>query len=179
MSLRVLSYVAIGYVYLQVVLEWYPWSRPLSRRLGSLVLDPLGSMAAAVLDAVPNLIFIALLVLVTRYLLKLVRLFFAGIAGGTITLANFDREWAWPTYRIVRFVAVAFAVVVAYPYIPGSQLARLSGRVDLHRRDLLPGLLLVHFQPDRGIQHDLPAGVPGRAIGSRWATSREMSRKAG
>lgn len=126
-SLRVLSYAAIGYVYLQVVLEWYPWSRPLARRLSSLVLGPLGSMAAAVLDAVPNLVFIALLALVTRYVLKLVRLLFAGIAGGTISLANFDREWAWPTYRIVRFVAVAFAVVVAYPYIPGSTSPAFQG----------------------------------------------------
>jgi len=126
-SLRILAYAAIAYVYVQVVLEWYPWSRPLSRRLSSLVLGPLGNMASAVLDAVPNLIFIAILVLVTRYLLKLVRLFFAGIAGGTITLANFDREWAWPTYRIVRFMAVAFAVVVAYPYIPGSTSPAFQG----------------------------------------------------
>jgi hypothetical protein len=28
-------------------------------------------------------------------------------------------EWAVPTYRIVRFAVVAFAVIVAYPYIPG------------------------------------------------------------
>jgi small-conductance mechanosensitive channel len=126
-SLRVLSYVAIGYVYLQVVLELFPWSRPLSRRLGTLLLGPLGSMVSAALDAVPNLIFIALLVLVTRYLLKLVRLFFAGIASGNITLANFDREWAAPTYRIVRFFALAFAAVVAYPYIPGSTSPAFQG----------------------------------------------------
>ncbi len=126
-SLQVVSYVAVVYLYLHVILELYPWSRPLSRRLSTVLLEPLGSMASGVLDAVPNLIFIALLVLVTRYLLKLVRLFFAGIAGGTITLVNFDREWAWPTYRIVRFVAVAFAVVVAYPYIPGSTSPAFQG----------------------------------------------------
>jgi small-conductance mechanosensitive channel len=126
-SLRVLSCVAIAYVYLQVVLELYPWSRPLSRRLSAVFLGPLGSMASAVLDAVPNLIFIAILVLVTRYLLKLVRLFFDGIASGTIALAKFDRDWAWPTYRIIRFAAVAFAVVVAYPYIPGSTSPAFQG----------------------------------------------------
>jgi small-conductance mechanosensitive channel len=126
-SLRALSYAAIGYVYLHVVLELYPWSRPLSRRLGTIFLGPLGSMASAMLEAVPNLIFIAILVLVTRYLLKLVRLFFSGIAAGTITMGNFDRDWALPTYRIVRFVVVAFAVVVAYPYIPGSQSPAFQG----------------------------------------------------
>jgi small-conductance mechanosensitive channel len=84
-------------------------------------------MGAATLDALPNLIFVAILIVVTRYLLKLVRLFFSGIADGTITLANFDRDWAWPTYRIVRFLAVAFAAVVAYPYIPGSSSAAFRG----------------------------------------------------
>jgi small-conductance mechanosensitive channel len=126
-SLRVLSYVAILYAYLQMVLELFPWSRPLSRGMSANFLGPLGNMVSAVLDAVPNLIFIAVLVLVIRYLLKLVRLFFAGIASGTITLANFDREWAWPTYRIVRFAAIAFAVVVAYPYIPGSTSPAFQG----------------------------------------------------
>lgn len=125
--LRILSYAAIGYASLHAVLELYPWSRPLARRLSSLILGPLGSMASAVLDAVPNLIFIAILSLVTRYLLKLVRLLFAGIASGNIVLAKFDRDWAWPTYRIVRFVAIAFAVVVAYPYIPGSQSPAFQG----------------------------------------------------
>jgi small-conductance mechanosensitive channel len=126
-SLRTLSYVAIVYVYLQVVLELYPWTRPFSRRLSAIFLGPLGNMVSAVLDAVPNLIFIAILVLVTRYLLKLIRLFFAGVANGTITLANFDREWAWPTYRIIRFFALAFAAVVAYPYIPGSTSPAFQG----------------------------------------------------
>ena len=126
-SLRVLAYAAIAYIFLQIVLELYPWSRPLSRRLSTIFLGPLGSMASAVLDAVPNLVFIGILVFVTRYLLKLVRLFFSGIDSGTIALANFDRDWAWPTYRIVRFVAVAFAVVVAYPYIPGSTSPAFQG----------------------------------------------------
>jgi small-conductance mechanosensitive channel len=48
------------------------------------------------------------------------RLFFTGIERGRIRLANFDREWSRPTYKIVRLLIISFAVVVAYPYIPGS-----------------------------------------------------------
>ena len=124
---RVLSFVVIAYVYLHVVLELLPWSRPLSRQLSAIFLSPLGDMASAVLDSVPNLVFLAFLGLVIRYLLKLLRLFFTGIAGGSIALTNFDRAWAWPTYRIVRFLTIAFAVVVAYPYIPGSTSAAFQG----------------------------------------------------
>ena len=125
--LRTAVLVAVGYVYFQVVLELFPWSRPLSRRLGAIVLGPLASIGTAVLDAVPNLIFIAVLVLLVRYLLKLVHLYFSGIDSGTITLAGFDSDWAWPTYKIIRFATIAFTVVVAYPYIPGSHSPAFQG----------------------------------------------------
>lgn len=57
----------------------------------------------------------------------MLRLFFAGVETGTATFAGFDREWAWPTYRIVRVFVIAFAVVVAYPYVPGSGSAAFQG----------------------------------------------------
>ena len=55
------------------------------------------------------------------------RLFFSAIARGSIRLTNFAPEWAWPTYKIARFAIVAFGVIVAYPYIPGSESAAFKG----------------------------------------------------
>ncbi|HLF95923.1 MAG TPA: mechanosensitive ion channel domain-containing protein [Methylococcaceae bacterium] len=126
-ALQVLSVLAIVYVYLNLALGLFPWTRPLGQRLLALVLDPLADMGAAILAAVPNLVFIAVLILVTRYVLKLTRLFFAGVDQGTIALRDFDRDWAWPTYKIARLLVIAFAVVVAYPYIPGSESEAFKG----------------------------------------------------
>jgi small-conductance mechanosensitive channel len=42
-------------------------------------------------------------------------------------LRGFDPEWAWPTYRIARAVVLVFAVVVAYPFIPGSSTEAFKG----------------------------------------------------
>lgn len=125
--LRVVSALMIVYLYLDLVLGLYPWTRPLAQRLFSIVLDPLRTMGAALLDTLPNLVFITLLVIVIRYGLKLIRLFFAGIDQATITVSGFDREWTWPTYKIVRVLVVAFAIVVAYPYIPGSESEAFKG----------------------------------------------------
>ena len=126
-SLRVLAIVAVVYAYLQVVLELYPWSRPLSRHLTAMFLDPLASMGVSFLEALPNLVFLVVLTLLTRYFLRLLKLFFSGVEKGTVALAGFDPDWAWPTYRIIRLLVVAFAVVVAYPYIPGSRSAAFQG----------------------------------------------------
>jgi small-conductance mechanosensitive channel len=113
--------VLVGvYVYLQNVLPRFPWTRSIGNRLSAIVVDPLRTMATGVISEIPDIVFLVILVLVTRYLLKLIRLFFGSVAGGTVTLANFDPDWAWPTYRLLRLLVIAFAVVVAYPYIPGS-----------------------------------------------------------
>jgi len=55
------------------------------------------------------------------------RLYFSGLEHGTIALAGFDREWALPTYKIARWLIIAFALVVAYPYIPGSGSEAFKG----------------------------------------------------
>jgi len=84
-------------------------------------------MGEGILTAIPDLIFLVMLFLVARYVLKTIRLFFDGLAQQTITLAGFEPEWAWPTYRLVRVVVIVFAAIVAYPYIPGSQTDAFKG----------------------------------------------------
>jgi len=126
-TFSVLSVVVIVYVYLNFVLGLYPWSRPLAQHLFALLLHPLYTIGTTVLNALPNLVFLIILVLLTRYGLKVTRFFFAGLAQGTITLTNFDRDWAWPTYRIIRVLIIAFTLVVAYPYIPGSGSEAFKG----------------------------------------------------
>jgi small-conductance mechanosensitive channel len=126
-AVNTITQLVLVLVYLEFVLVLWPWTRPLSKRVLVLVIDPLQTMAAAIFDAIPGLIFIAILALITRYVLKVAHLFFSAIAVGSIRITDFEREWAWPTYRIVRLLAIVFAVVVAYPYIPGSDSAAFKG----------------------------------------------------
>lgn len=115
------------YFYLNYILGLYPWTRGFADWLFDLILSPLQIMGAALLADVPDLIFLVILYYVVRYVLRMIRAFFDGIAQGAIKLRSFERDWAWPTYRILRVVVVIFAVVVAYPYIPGSQSEAFKG----------------------------------------------------
>jgi small-conductance mechanosensitive channel len=125
--LGALSVLVVAYVYLNLVLALYPWTRPLAARLFEIFFDPLGDLVMGFLDALPNLVFVAVLVIVTRYVLKLTRLYFAGIEQGAITLGKFDRDWALPTYKIARLGIIACALVVGYPHIPGSSSEAFKG----------------------------------------------------
>ncbi|MCU0291547.1 MAG: mechanosensitive ion channel family protein [Thermoanaerobaculaceae bacterium] len=124
---RVVATLVVLYVYLHFVLGSFPWTRWMASRLGDWVVGPLRVMAAAALAELPNLIFLVVLTVVVRYVLRLLKLFFEAVAEGRVELDAFDRDWATPTYKIVRLAVIVFALVVAYPYIPGSDSAAFKG----------------------------------------------------
>jgi small-conductance mechanosensitive channel len=124
---RALAIIVIGFVYLQYVLGLFPWTRGTGTRLVEYVLDPLGTMARGIVAVIPDLLFLAVLFLVTRYLLKVVHLFFASVGRGEVKFADFEPEWADPTYKLLRVAIVALTLVVAYPYIPGSGSEAFKG----------------------------------------------------
>lgn len=46
---------------------------------------------------------------------------------GTLTLPGFNKDWAIPTFKIVRFLIIAMAVIIIYPYLPGSDSKAFEG----------------------------------------------------
>jgi small-conductance mechanosensitive channel len=126
-GLRFFVVIIVLYFYLNTLLGLYPWTRPAALILFELILNPVRSLWLGFLRSLPNLVFLAILYLVVRYILKLTRTFFKGVEGGRIKLQSFDRDWAAPTYKIVRLLIIAFSLVIAYPYIPGSDSGAFKG----------------------------------------------------
>ena len=78
----VLVALVAGYLYLNYVLVLFPWTRALGRSLTSILLQPLKTLATGFLAFIPDLVFLIILALITRWALRLVRLFFARVATG-------------------------------------------------------------------------------------------------
>lgn len=124
---RGLLILAAVLIYLRLVLALFPWTRELAERLLAIVLAPLAAITRGIVADIPDLAFLAILFLVVRYGLKLTRFFFDGVAREAVTISGFHPQWASPTYKILRIAITAFALVVAYPYIPGSESAAFKG----------------------------------------------------
>jgi len=124
---RVLFILVLTYSYLNTVLGLFPWTRPAALVLFDLVLNPLESLWKGFVGSLPDLAFLVILFLILRYILKLTHMFFNQVARGRIKLRNFDADWALPTHKIVRFLIIAFSIVIAYPYIPGSDSMAFKG----------------------------------------------------
>ncbi|MBK7744091.1 MAG: mechanosensitive ion channel family protein [Betaproteobacteria bacterium] len=115
------------YLTLDIALAQFPGTRGVAVSLLDLVVGPITLMGRGLVSSIPGLVFLLILVLVTRYVLRTLRMLFSAVEQGSVTLKGFDRDWAMPTYRIVRLLVVAFAVVVAFPYIPGSHSDAFKG----------------------------------------------------
>ncbi len=126
-AVRVLVVLLLLYVYLTTVLGVFPWTRGLSATLLEAVLSTLKAIGLAFSAFVPDVISIAVIVIVTRFIIKLISLLFAGIERGAITFPGFYQEWAQPTYKIVRFLVIVFAAIAIFPYIPGSESPAFRG----------------------------------------------------
>jgi small-conductance mechanosensitive channel len=124
---KLLLILAVIYGFMTMVLNLFPWTRYYSTTLLQLILDPLAAMGRGVVGYLPSLFFLLMLYFVTRYLLKMMYSFFDAINRQNLRFASFESEWAWPTYRIIRVIVIIFAIVIAYPYIPGSDSAAFKG----------------------------------------------------
>jgi small-conductance mechanosensitive channel len=112
--------LTILYFFINLVLNLFPWTRYVSQNLLGYVTNPLFSIVKAIIDYLPDLFFLIILFFVVRYLLRITHAFFKELDHGHIRFKGFEAEWAFPTYRIIRVFMIIFAVVVAYPYMPGS-----------------------------------------------------------
>lgn len=126
-ALKTIGYVVLTLVFAGFVLRQWPATRGMAHGIGGFITDPLKTMWSGFAANIPSLAFLLVLFLVVRVLLRIIRMFFESVERGTVTLSGFDADWSQPTYKIVRVFVIAFAIVVAYPYIPGSQTEAFKG----------------------------------------------------
>ncbi len=120
-AVRLIATLLLLYFYISTVLGVFPWTKGVSAQLFGAVFSTLRAIGQAFVSYVPDVISIIVIVVVTRYIIKLIHLIFSGIERGAITFPGFHRDWAWPTYKIVRFLVIVFGAIAVFPYIPGSR----------------------------------------------------------
>jgi small-conductance mechanosensitive channel len=114
-------------VFINYILSLFPWTNSFAVYLFNLVVEPILHLGRSFIDYIPQFIFLIIIFIITKYLLKFIKLLFSGLEAGDITFKDFHPEWATSTYKIVRTLVIVFAIVIAYPYIPGSDSVAFKG----------------------------------------------------
>lgn len=113
-------YLLLLYAYMMFVFGLFPGTRDLASTLLGYFFAAARSMADSTIDFMPSLAFLIVLTWVTRALIRLMRLAFGRVETRRVRFSSFPPEFAQPTFKIVRAFVIIFAIMVAYPYLPGS-----------------------------------------------------------
>jgi small-conductance mechanosensitive channel len=125
--LRFAVVLVLLYFYASLVLGFFPWTRGYAHVLAGYIESPLKVIAHTVTAYLPNIFFIAVIVVVAYYFIKMTRVLFTEIAKGSIAFSGFHPEWAQPTYKIVRFMILAVTAIAVFPYLPGAKSPAFQG----------------------------------------------------
>ncbi len=115
------------YTWLTFVLNRFPYSRPWGEALRGFLLERTSRLGMGILGAIPNLFSVLLIVIVTRFVVKLAVMFFEGVEHGRIVVPWLYAETAPTTRRLVTVLLWLFAAAMAYPYLPGSHTDAFKG----------------------------------------------------
>lgn len=101
------------------ILMRFPATQGIAHSTRDFVRNAVAWAGQGVLSFLPNLFYLAVIVIGTRYLLAAQRFVMTTIAGSGAVLPNFPPEWVQPTHQILRFFVLALAAVIAFPFLPG------------------------------------------------------------
>ncbi|HEX6058364.1 MAG TPA: mechanosensitive ion channel domain-containing protein [Gemmatimonadaceae bacterium] len=117
----------VAYVWLTFVLTAFPYSRPWGEALGAYLVGTVLGILAGIVSALPDIFTVVLIFAITRVAVRLVGAFFAAVEGGSVHVGWVHADTAQPTRRIAVALLWLFALVVAYPYLPGSDSEIFKG----------------------------------------------------
>lgn len=115
------------YAWTTFVLTRFPHTRAWGEALGGYLMDTTAGLFVAVLRAVPGLFAVVLIFIGARLTTRLLVAMFAAAESGRITLPGIHPETAAPTRKVSVALLWLFALIIAYPYLPGSGTDAFKG----------------------------------------------------
>ncbi|MCV2358348.1 mechanosensitive ion channel family protein [Paucibacter sp. TC2R-5] len=117
----------LSYEWLSLVLSQFPYTRPWGEQLSGYLWQVVVRLGTGILGALPDLFVALLIFMLARTVIKLFTPVFNRIERGEASLGWLDRDTVRPSRRIISTGIWLFALVMAYPYLPGSSSEAFKG----------------------------------------------------
>lgn len=122
-----ITLILIVYFSLPLLFSIFPATEAYTTTLLRWVLTPAKLAVMGFVDFLPSFVTIVVIVFIFKYAIKVIKFFFDEIKKENIKIEGFYSDWAMPTFNIVRFLLLAFMVVIIFPYLPGSDSPIFKG----------------------------------------------------
>ncbi len=126
-AIALLVVLAISYPWLTFVLRRFPYTRPWGESLRTALITTGLSFGRRLLDSLPDLLMVLAIVVITRFFVRLSNYLFDAVEHERVVVRGIYPEIAQPTRRIVAVLMWLLAIVLAYPYLPGSSSDAFKG----------------------------------------------------
>ncbi|MBB1059918.1 mechanosensitive ion channel family protein [Marilutibacter spongiae] len=113
--------------WLRYVLGQFAYTRPWADAMTGWMLMKLKAWGGALLGAVPGLLTVVVIFLLTRAVTRTLSMMLKGVERGRYSLLGIDAQLAEPTRKLLIAVIWLFALAMAYPYLPGAQTDAFKG----------------------------------------------------
>lgn len=119
--------LVVLYSLITFVLQRFPYTRPWGESLSGFLLATVETLGLGIVNGIPGVFTVLLILLLARFVTKLLALWFNSVEQGRVHVQWIYPETAVPTRRLATALVWMFAIVVAYPYMPGSQTEAFKG----------------------------------------------------
>jgi small-conductance mechanosensitive channel len=130
-AMRTLALVVAAfasYEWLSFVLRQFPYTRPWGEGLSGYLWSVAARLGRGAMGAVPDLVVAVAIFLLARAVIAMLRPFFLRVeTHGTRERSWLDADTARPTRRLFNGGVWIFALVMAYPYLPGADSEAFKG----------------------------------------------------
>lgn len=115
------------FISLPLLFSIFPETEKFTWNMVNYVWSPLRDILISFVQYFPSLVKILVIIFVVRWLLKAIHHVATEIESEHLRLDGFYRDWAKPTYHIVRIFIIAFTLIVIWPLLPGSDSGIFKG----------------------------------------------------
>lgn len=113
--------------YLPFMFSFFPWTEDVVTMFYGYLAKPVKFVIFGFIDFLPNLIFITVIIFITRYVIRVQRDIVEDIEAEKFIIQGFPKDWAATTQKIISLLIWAFALVLIYPHLPGSTSPAFKG----------------------------------------------------
>ncbi|HEC6392366.1 TPA: mechanosensitive ion channel family protein [Salmonella enterica subsp. enterica serovar Mississippi] len=123
--------ILLGIVALYIWLSWafslFPWTRVWGSSLGDWSLRVLREIFLSIVSALPGLLIVMIIFILTAFILKLVKVVLNQVEAGRLQLPGIHPETVGATRKLISVAVWLFALSAAYPFLPGANSLAFKG----------------------------------------------------
>jgi small-conductance mechanosensitive channel len=125
--LRIIVIVFILFICIPISFSFFHFSGNLVQKFYGYIEEPIKYVFMGIINFIPSLFFIIIIGITARYFVRVINVITTDIENGKLEVKNFHKDWAKPTGKLLGLLIYALALVLIFPYLPGSGSSAFQG----------------------------------------------------